>query len=151
MKKACIIFCLLSVLVIGAVSFTKSPETEITNGLIKAHLCLPDPTNGYYRGSRFDWSGVIASLEYKGHSYFGQWFNKYSPTIHDAIMGPVEAFDPDYAEVRNNKLVFLKELNNRNVSMKDVTSGRGSTYDIRVDNRNTGAELKLQATSPFQK
>ncbi|MCW3090067.1 MAG: hypothetical protein JWP81_1136, partial [Ferruginibacter sp.] len=33
-------------------------------------------------------------LEYKGHSYFGQWFDKYTPTSHDAIMGPVEDFAP---------------------------------------------------------
>lgn len=44
------------------------------------------------RGTRFDWSGVIASLEYKGHQYFGQWFPRYDPKLHDAIMGPVEEY-----------------------------------------------------------
>ena len=34
----------------------------------------------------------IASLEYNGHNYFGKWFEKYDPKIHDAIMGPVEEF-----------------------------------------------------------
>src|SRR5205814_9604072 len=38
------------------------------------------------------WSGVIASLECNGHTYFGQWFEKYDPKIHDAISGPVEEF-----------------------------------------------------------
>src|SRR5258708_5048182 len=37
---------------------------------------------------------IIPSLEYKGHSYCGQWFPKYAPTLHDAIMGPVESFAP---------------------------------------------------------
>ncbi len=37
---------------------------------------------------------MIPELEYNGHSYSGQWFEKYAPTIHDAIMGPVESFDP---------------------------------------------------------
>lgn len=68
------------------------PQADITNGLVKAKLYLPDAERGYYRGTRFDWSGVIASLEYKGHSYFGQWFEKYDPKLHDAIMGPVEEF-----------------------------------------------------------
>ena len=27
-----------------------------------------------------------------GREYFGQWFDKYDPKIHDAIMGPVEEF-----------------------------------------------------------
>jgi hypothetical protein len=68
------------------------PQAEISNGVIKAKLLLPDAERGYYRGTRFDWSGVIASLECKGHNYFGQWFEKYDPTLHDAIMGPVEEF-----------------------------------------------------------
>ncbi|MDX2249494.1 MAG: hypothetical protein SF052_22110 [Bacteroidia bacterium] len=70
------------------------PEAEISNGLIQARLYLPDANTGYYRGSRFDWAGVIPELSYKGHTYFSQWFGKYSPTLHDAIMGPVEAFSP---------------------------------------------------------
>jgi hypothetical protein len=68
------------------------PEAEITNGLIKAKLYLPDPIKGYYRATRFDWSGAIASLEYKGHNYFGVWFPKYDPKLHDSITGPVEEF-----------------------------------------------------------
>jgi len=53
---------------------------------------LPDTEQGYYRGSRFDWSGVIAELKYNGHDYFGQWFRRYEPIINDAILGPVEEF-----------------------------------------------------------
>ncbi len=69
-----------------------SPHVEITNGVIHSKLYLPDVEHGYYRGSRFDWSGVIASLEYKGHNFFGQWFEHYDPKLHDAITGPVEEF-----------------------------------------------------------
>lgn len=55
-------------------------------------LYLPDATKGYYQGTRFDWSGVIPSLEYKGHQYFGQWFEKYNAKTHDAVQGPAEEF-----------------------------------------------------------
>src|SRR5690625_8028790 len=48
------------------------PKAIISNGLIEATLYLPDKQTGYYRATRFDWSGVIGSLEYNGHSYFGQ-------------------------------------------------------------------------------
>ena len=75
-------------------SFTKAHQAEISNGLIHATLLLPDDNKGYYQGTRFDRSGIMASLEYKGHNYFGQWFTKYSPEIHDVIMGPVEEFAP---------------------------------------------------------
>jgi len=81
---------------IGALTMTvlaaDPPQAEISNGVVRAKLYLPDPQQGYYRATRFDWSGQVASLEYKGHNYFGQWFEKYDPKIHDAIMGPVEEF-----------------------------------------------------------
>ncbi len=57
-----------AVLTMTAQSF---PETEISNGVIHAKVYLPDPEHGYYRGSRFDWAGVIASLICGGHEYFG--------------------------------------------------------------------------------
>jgi hypothetical protein len=82
-----------------AMPVTKFPHAEITNGLIHASIYLPDEKNSYYQGVRFDWSGNMSSLEYKGHNYFGQWFSKYSPEIHDVIMGPVEDFTPlDFSE-----------------------------------------------------
>ena len=94
MKKAYVISIFLSLYIIAAKPIDQFPQAEITNGIINARLYLPDVKDGYYRASRFDWSGVMPELEYKGHTYFGQWFDKYSPTIHDAIMGPVEAFSP---------------------------------------------------------
>lgn len=71
-----------------------APKTIITNGTIEAMVYLPDAKSGYYQGARFDWSGVISKLTFKGHDYFGKWFETYNPKNHDAIMGPVEAFDP---------------------------------------------------------
>ena len=68
------------------------PEAQISNGILRVKLLLPDARNGYYRGTRFDWSGAISSLQFKGHEYFGKWFDRYDPKIHDAIMGPVEEF-----------------------------------------------------------
>jgi len=68
------------------------PQETISNGAIRATLHLPNPEKGYYRGTRFDWSGGISSLTWHKHEYFGQWFERYEPTIHDAIMGPVEEF-----------------------------------------------------------
>ena len=90
MRLRCLalVFCLVA-LNGGAATF---PQAEISNGLIKAQILLPDPERGYYRGSRFDWDGVIEKLTYQGHDFFGQWFEHYDPTSHDAIMGPVEEF-----------------------------------------------------------
>ena len=98
MKK---IFYLLSGLTIVAMPLIKFPQTDITNGLIDARIYLPDSKEGYYQGTRFDWSGNMPSLKYAGHEYFGQWFTKYSPEIHDVIMGPVEEFTAlEYPETK---------------------------------------------------
>jgi len=70
------------------------PQAEISAGQIRARLYLPDPENGYYRATRFDWAGVMPSLKYKDVEYFGQWFPRYDPKLHDSIVGPVESFDP---------------------------------------------------------
>lgn len=68
------------------------PQATISNGAVTAKLMLPDAEKGSYRGTRFDWSGIIASLTYKNHEYFGLWFSKEDPKIHDSITGPVEEY-----------------------------------------------------------
>jgi hypothetical protein len=71
------------------------PQSKISNGILNATIYLPDAERGYYRGVRFDWSGIVASLTFQGHEFFGQWFAKYDPLLNDAIMGPVEEFRGD--------------------------------------------------------
>lgn len=69
------------------------PDIEISNGVLRAKLYSPDPVKGYYQGTRFDWSGAFAGVERKGHNYFGVWFPRYDPKLHDAIVGPVDSFN----------------------------------------------------------
>lgn len=83
---------LVALLVLAQAPALAPPEARIAGGELQARLYLPDRNAGYYRGTRFDWSGVIGSLRWKGHEYFGQWFEKYDPLLHDAITGPVEEF-----------------------------------------------------------
>lgn len=68
------------------------PQATITNGVVKADVYLPDLQKGYYRATRFDWSGQLATLAAGGHTYFGKWFDRYDPYLHDSISGPVEEF-----------------------------------------------------------
>ena len=88
------------------------PKASITNGPVQAVLYLPDAKSGYYRASRFDWSGVVPCLAYEGHTYFGIWFSHYDPMLADAIAGPVEEFRSsdgalDYAQAKAGDL-FVK-------------------------------------------
>ena len=87
-----LVICLFVGLCYGAAP--EPPQASITNGLIQTTLYLPDTGAGYYRGTRFDWSGAFKSLDYAGHSYVSQWFENYKPKTHDAINGPVEEFTP---------------------------------------------------------
>jgi hypothetical protein len=82
----------LAVLLITQMAAPSFPQAEIANGRLRATLYLPDKTSGYYRGTRFDWSGAITSLTANGHEYFGPWFEQHDPLIHDGITGPVEEF-----------------------------------------------------------
>ncbi|MGD0580919.1 MAG: hypothetical protein ABSC08_18585, partial [Bryobacteraceae bacterium] len=92
LEKALPVFCLLALMAVGSRLQAQFPEAQITNGKITANLYLPDADRGYYRGTRFDWSGQISSLRTKNHEYFGQWFPRYDAQLHDSIMGPVEEF-----------------------------------------------------------
>jgi hypothetical protein len=94
MKKTIIIICLLFGLYAGAARLAGPPQATITNGKITATLFLPDAANGHYQATRFDWAGIIPSLEYAGHSFYGKWSDNEAPKVHDAVMGPVDAYAP---------------------------------------------------------
>ena len=82
------------------------PRAEISNGQITAKIYLPDAKDGYYRSTRFDWSGAIYSLQHKGHEFYGTWFDRIDPMVIDwvhqgpeivagpcsALAGPVDEF-----------------------------------------------------------
>src|SRR5215470_7893549 len=83
------------------------PSAEISNSQIHAKIYLPDAKNGFYRSTRFDWSGAIGSLEYRGHDYYGPWFASTDPNVYDlttetpevvsapftAMVGPAEEYN----------------------------------------------------------
>ena len=55
------------------VASKKPPQFILKNDTLKLTVFLPDSENGYYRGTRFDWSGLVGQAEYKGHTFFGPW------------------------------------------------------------------------------
>jgi hypothetical protein len=96
--------------IVGVCSSADAPPTaEITNGSVRLRLYLPSAKRGFYRGTRFDWAGVIASAEWAGHDYFPQWFQRADAKVRDfiyegpdivagpctAITGPSEEFVTD--------------------------------------------------------
>lgn len=74
------------------------PEAEISNGLLTARMYLPDADRGYYRSTRFDWSGAIYSFEYEGNEYYGVWYDRIDPEVtnwvfegDEIVSGPASA------------------------------------------------------------
>jgi hypothetical protein len=100
-----IAWAILGLLLVGTVSGLGGAvsEMELANGPIRVRFSLPGE---FYRGTRFDWSGVISGLEFAGHNYYPQWFQRTDPKVHDfifdgpdivagpctAITGPAEEF-----------------------------------------------------------
>ncbi len=82
------------------------PQIQIKNGILTASVYIPDRVRGFYCGTRFDWSGVFSSLQFEHHEFYGKWFQRAVPNVHDfqfdgpeivagaasAITGPVEEF-----------------------------------------------------------
>lgn len=88
------------------------PKAILSNGELDALVFLPDTEHGYYRSTRFDWSGVIGCASFKGHTFWGEWFPRYDPLLNDSITGPVEEFRSEdgglgYADARPGE-IFVK-------------------------------------------
>lgn len=80
-------------------------------------LYLPDGKVGFYRGTRFDWAGVICAAEFAGHDYFPQWFQRADANVRDfiydgpdlvagpctAMTGPAEEFSTDGSALAFNE------------------------------------------------
>ncbi len=68
------------------------PKLELDNGQLRVSVYLPDAEHGYYRGTRFDWSGIIESVETANHRFYQPLHATHDPYTHDCVSGPAEEF-----------------------------------------------------------
>ena len=68
------------------------PKIELDNALIRVSIFLPDAELGYYRGTRFDWSGIIERVDYADHRFYAPLHSQHDPLRHDSVSGPAEEF-----------------------------------------------------------
>jgi len=87
------------------------PRHVFANKAIKLTVYLPDVDKGYYRGVRFDWSGLIARVEYKKHVLFGEWKTPHKPEDPEGALGTAEEFGilspPGYKDAKPGE-TFIK-------------------------------------------
>jgi hypothetical protein len=62
-------------------------EMEIHNKQLRLKIYPPDAQSGFYKGVRFDWSGVIADLQFAGHHLYRPWFASVDASVPDFIYG----------------------------------------------------------------
>jgi hypothetical protein len=89
-----------------AALFAGAPTTTLASGDLRVTIALPDAQHGFYRSTRFDWSGMITRVTLNGARFYGPWFDGVSPGVHDfadtaqgivvaprnAATGPAEEF-----------------------------------------------------------
>jgi hypothetical protein len=108
MRASVLVWAMLAALpmTLSGAQAARPPQVEISNGELKVLIYLPDAERGYFRGTRFDWAGVIGRLEYRQHVFYAPWFTTTDPALRDytatadavsagpntAITGPVEEF-----------------------------------------------------------
>lgn len=68
------------------------PRLQLDNGYLQVSIYLPDAERGYYRGTRFDWSGIIGRVVYAGHRFYAPLREQHDPHGHDSIGGPAGEF-----------------------------------------------------------
>ena len=97
------------------------PHRDISNGIVSAKVYLPGE-GGFYRGTRFDRTGVVTHATFKGHDFGEPWFSSYSPHVRDfmwkdhqvtvstvsASVGPAEDFQPAGFDEAGDGGRFLK-------------------------------------------
>ncbi|MBN1295125.1 MAG: hypothetical protein JXB48_25045 [Candidatus Latescibacteria bacterium] len=70
------------------------PYVLLTNGQVSCSVFLPDREQGFYRSTRWEWSGMIWQLTYKGHTYFSERSNctPHDPLNNEHAMSTAEEF-----------------------------------------------------------
>lgn len=68
------------------------PHIKLSNGKLDTAIILPDEKNGFYRTTRFDWSGMMCDIRFKGHSFVQPWRLPHNPEVTEHAIGTAEEF-----------------------------------------------------------
>ena len=107
--------------IIPADRLEDTPHRDISNGIISVKVFMPGE-HGFYRGTRFDRTGVVAHATFQGQDYGRPWFSSYSQYARDfiwkdhqvtvstvsAAAGPAEDFQPAGYDEAGDGGRFLK-------------------------------------------
>ena len=83
-------------------------EIVIVKDGLELTLFAPDFNGGYYRGTRFDHSGIFRRIVKDGFVFADEWFDGYDPYRHDTVCGTSEEFGQNGYEDVEPGSFFLK-------------------------------------------
>jgi hypothetical protein len=115
----------LMVLTAAVSQAAEYPTAVLKNDSIKITVRMPDAEKGFYRGTRFDWSGVIGPVEVLGKTVFVPWKNTHNPANNDDITGPCDEFSNtvplNFKEAKEGER-FLK------IGVGELVKGKDNEY-----------------------
>ena len=62
-----------------------APKATLVSGGLRVTIALPDAQRGFYRSTRFDWSGMITEVTMNHARFYGKWFDGLSDSVHDFL------------------------------------------------------------------
>ncbi|AHF94343.1 hypothetical protein OPIT5_12755 [Opitutaceae bacterium TAV5] len=71
------------------------PVARLRHGDIDLTVTLPEAAHGYYRSTRFDWSGMMLSARWRGLELLGAHLDSHDPHSPDSAAGTAEEFVSD--------------------------------------------------------
>jgi hypothetical protein len=103
--------CLIVAAPVRGEEKTKYPQHTLKKGDLTLTIYLPDAEKGYYRGTRFDWSGLVGQATYRGHTFFGPWKATHDPGYAEDADAIAEEFGingpPSFSEAKPGE-AFIK-------------------------------------------
>lgn len=86
------------------------PTRTLAAGRLVLTVALPDAERGFYRGTRYDWSGMILQAELNGHGFLARYRTPQDPTDPSHGAGTAEEFGqespPGYEEAAVGGIFF---------------------------------------------
>src|SRR5262245_27634661 len=84
------------------------PHVTLTRGDLTVTVLLPDARNGYYRSTRFDWSGLVARVAFRGHTFYAPWKRTHDPNNFEDALGTAEEFGTAGPDDRSGPPCFVE-------------------------------------------
>jgi hypothetical protein len=86
----------------------ETPHVTLRRGALTVTVLLPDARTGYYRSTRFDWSGLVARASVGGHTFYAPWKRTHDPTNFEDALGTAEEFGTAGPDGKSGPLGFVE-------------------------------------------